>query len=333
MTSLSGKAGDNMVIRRKLVLPILIFTLLFSAPVLGYPDGPPWMNNGDIIAETGCTCHGGGGPSTEVVISISGIPRSYNVSEEYTFTISLNHASNAEGGYVLYSYDQGVLSPGEGSQIVTTESGEEVGALSQSDVGNDWVVTWTAPEDDVGQIPFQLVGNAVNGDGIANEEDHWNILSFSIPGPSDAAIVAGDDASIRTISVGDYDSLFVAVEDPEALEAERQEGIAHNFFENGNLYYWTTLSLIIIGAVIQGEFYERRFGGGPPHLDMSLAIPQGIRRSILSFLLLITSAWSIDSGQPWGIILVLGMLTLWAMYGVFRTIAQARAPTVYTDLI
>ena len=63
----------------------------------------------------------------------------------------------------------------------------------------------------------------------------WNILSFSISSPD--STYEDDEAhrDLRTISVGDYESLFVALEDPAALEAERQEGIAEDFFNNGNL--------------------------------------------------------------------------------------------------
>ena len=75
-----------------------------------------------------------------------------------------------------------------------------------------------------------------------------------------------ENLALRTISVGDFESLFVAEEDPEALEAKRQAEIADDFFTNGNLFYWTTLSIILVGAVVQGEFYERRFGGGPSTL-------------------------------------------------------------------
>ena len=180
---------------------------------------------------------------------------------------------------------------------------------------------------------FQLVGNAVNGDGVPNEEDKWNILAFTVSAPGATEIATDEDVSLRTISVGDYESLFVAEEDPEAIEAERQEGIAHDFFSNGNLYYWTTLSLIIVAAVIQGEFYERRFGGGPTHLDKSLAVPQGLRRGVLAAGLAVLFAYLIDNNFPWGYGLVTGMLTLWAVYGVYRTIVQARAPKEYTDLV
>ena len=60
------------------------------------------------------------------------------------------------------------------------------------------------------------------------------------------------------------------------------------------------LSILIVAAVIQGEFYERRFGGGPPHLDMSLAMPQGIRRGAITLGLAIGFGWAIDTALPWG---------------------------------
>ena len=308
---------------------MVIMALMLAAPVLGNPNGPPWENGDGIIVETGCTCHGGGAPSTEVVVSISGVPRAYNVSQTYEFTINLQHASNELGGFVLYDYNAGTLTAGEGSQ----QDPDEPGALSQAEPGNDWVVTWTAPAEDIGSVNFQLVGNAVNGNGNFDEGDKWNILSFIISEPSAAPVATNEDVALRTISVGDYDALFVAEENPEAIEAERQEGIADEFFTNGNLYYWTTLSLIIIAAVIQGEFYERKFSGGPPHLDRSLAVPQGVRRGALAAGLGLLFAYLVDNSEPWGYSLVVGMLTLWAIFGVYRTIAQSRAPKQYTDLV
>ena len=303
--------------------------LLFIAPALGVSTGPPWENNGKLVVETGCSCHGGGSPNNNVVVSISGIPRSYDAGQSYDFTISLQDASNSLGGFMLWDYNSGTLTAGDGSQSVT----DEPGALSQSTPGNDWIVTWTAPAEDVGIIAFQLVGNAVNGDGLPDENDHWNILSFSISAPDTTTNDDEDGLALRTISVGDYDSLFVADVDPAELEAERQQHIADQYFDNGNLFYWTTLSVLLIAAVFQGEFYERKFGGGPPHLDRSLAIPQGIRRSIVSILLTALFAFMIREGFAYGYPLVVGMLALWAIFGVYRTIVQARTEKKYTDLV
>ncbi|DAC30719.1 MAG TPA: hypothetical protein D7H81_02420 [Candidatus Poseidoniales archaeon] len=320
-----GEMGVNM--KPRLIIGIL--ALLLIAPVIANPNGPPWKNGSDLVIDTGCTCHGDGAPSTEVVVSISGVPRSYSLGASYDFTITLQHASNEAGGFLIWDYNSGMLTPGEGSQAMP----DEPGALSQSEPGNNWVITWTAPETDIGSVSFQLVGNAVNGNGQFDGGDLWNILSFSISAPETTYEDDEEGLQLRTISVGDYDSLFVAEEDPAAIEAARQEQIAENFFKNGNLFYWTTLAIIIVGAVVQGEFYERKFGGGPPHLDMSLAVPQGVRRGILSIIAVLIFAWAIDSGQAWGIILLTGMLMLWAIFGVYRTIVQARAPKEYTDLV
>ena len=139
--------------------------------------------------------------------------------------------------------------------------------------------------------------------------------------------------ALRTISVGDFESLFVADIDPAVVEAERQEVIADDFFTNGNIFYWSTLAIILVGAVVQGEFYERRFGGGPKHLDMRLAVPQGITRGILGLGSLLAFGWTVDNSQPWGYSFLLGICTLWAMFGVYRTIVQARAEPNPEDLV
>jgi hypothetical protein len=318
-----------MLSRNSRLLVFGLMALLLIAPALAMPGGPPWKSGEDLIVETGCSCHGDGAPSNSVVVSISGVPRSYTVDQSYNFTISLQHASNSEGGFMIWDYNMGSLTPGDGSQAVA----DEPGAISQSAVGNDWEITWTAPSSDIGTVPFQLVGNAVNGNGAFDSGDTWNILSFSISPPDTTTNDNAENLSLRTISVGDYDALFVAVEDPAVAEAERQEQLAEVFFDEGNLFYFTTLSVLIVAAVLQGEFYERKFGGGPEHLDRSLAIPQGVRRSAVAAILLLMFAWTVDNENSWEVLLSLGMLSLWAIYGVYRTIAQARAPPQTKDLV
>ena len=318
-----------MLSRNSRFLVFGLMALLLIAPALAIPGGPPWKSNDNLVVETGCSCHGDGAASNSVVVSISGVPRAYTLNQSYNMTISLQHASNSDGGFMIWDYNKGTLTPGEGSRTVT----DEPGALSQSAVGNNWVISWTAPSSDVGIIPFQLVGNAVNGNDLFDAGDAWNIVSFSISSPNTTTNDNEENLKLRTISVGDYDSLFVAEEDPAAVEAERQEHLAEMFFDEGNLFYFATLSILIVAAVVQGEFYERRFGDGPDHLDKSLAIPQGVRRSAVAAILLLMFAWSVDGEKSWEIMLSLGMLSLWALYGVYRTIAQARTPPQTKDLV
>ena len=300
---------------------------MMAAPVYGNSQGPPWMHNDRIVPEEGCSCHGAGGsPSSEIILSISGVPRVYDTGETYNLTISLTHTSYNIGGFMIWDYGAGVFDVSEGTKVVP-DSG---GAISQNDPSNDWIVPWTAPSEDVGDVHFSLAGNVVDGSGAPDAGDHWTTLSFTVSAPGTAT--ADEDVSLRTISVGDYDSLFGQKSDAQ-LEAERQAQIANNYFEQGNLYFWTTLSILIIAAVIQGEFYERRFGGGPTNLDMSLAVPQGIRRGIVTLGLAIGFGWAVDTELPWGYTLVIAMCMLWGIFGVYRTIVQARAEKEAMDLI
>ncbi|MED5291212.1 MAG: choice-of-anchor V domain-containing protein, partial [Candidatus Thermoplasmatota archaeon] len=248
--SRSGQIGEEVMKSRTLL--ILLLSVCLLAPVVANPNGPPWVNpiNNGLTVETGCTCHGNGVPSNDVVVSISGVPRAYAVGESYEFTINLQHASYANGGFLLTDYGVGTFTAGEGSQIVTESDGSEPGAVSQTAPSNDWIVTWTAPASDVGEISFSLAGNAVDGQAGANEGDNWNLLSFFISSPESMTNDDEENQPLRTISVGDFESLFVAVENPEALEAERQAEIADDFFTNGNLFYWSTLAIILIGAVV-----------------------------------------------------------------------------------
>jgi hypothetical protein len=313
--------------RRVVFLLVTALALLVAAPAYGNSLGPPWEHNNRIVPEEGCSCHGAGGsPSSEVILSISGVPRTYVANATYNFTISLIHASYSTGGYMIWDYGSGTFTPGDGSKIVVNSSG----ALSHDAPSNDWLIEWTAPSEDLGDIHFSLAGNAVDGSGSPDAGDHWTTLTFTVSAPGTATPDA--DPSLRTISVGDYDSLFGQKTDEE-LEAEKQAEIADDYFTQGNLYFWTTLSILIIAAVIQGEFYERRFGGGPPHLDMKLAIPQGIRRGVVTLGLAIGFGWAVDTELPWGYTLVIAMCMLWGIFGVYRTVIQARTKAQQQDMV
>jgi len=313
---------------------IIIVALLSSAliaPTLGVSTGPPWESDDDLIINAGCTCHGGGVTSTAVIVSISGVPQSYVVGESYDMTISLTTADEGvEGGFLLWSYGVGTFDS-EATGIRAADG--EPTAISQSKSGNDWVVQWTAPASDVGEVPFQLVGNAVDGSGLPDEADAWNIVSFVISAPGTTQQLEGEELALRTISVGDYQSLFVAEKSAEEIEIEHQEELSAMYFEQGNLYYWSTFAVLLIGAVFQREFYERKFGGGPQHLDKSLAVPQGLIRGAMALVLLYTTIYLYQEGWGNGWVGVVGMLFLWAAYGLYRTILQAKAPVEIIDML
>ena len=94
------------------ILLVGLIALLFVAPAMSMPGGPPWMSGSNLTVEVGCTCHGDGVPSPNVIVSISGVPRAYETGETYTFTISLQDAENQEGGFLIWDYGAGTFTPG-----------------------------------------------------------------------------------------------------------------------------------------------------------------------------------------------------------------------------
>ena len=90
--------------------------------------------------------------------------------------------------------------------------------------------------------------------------------------------------------------------------------------------------VLILGAIVQREFYEKRFGGGPPHLAKELAIPQAIKRGSLFLILLFAAVYGYQNwGRTEGILI--GCLALWAAYGLYRTWIQAIATPKVKDLV
>ena len=199
----------------------------------------------------------------------------------------------------------------------------------------DRTISWTAPSSDSETILFSIAGNSVNGDGIPNEYDYWNILTFSI-NPS-GSIAAGDsDATLqtRTIAVGDYQTLFVLEESEAEKEKERQKNLSDRVFESGNLFYWTSLTALIVGAVFQREIMERRYGPGAEYLATELAYPQGIRRGLLAALAFFFAIdWTANGGQHDFIIGCTWFVAVWASYGVYRTVRSARAEQTVHDVM
>ena len=195
-------------------------------------------------------------------------------------------------------------------------------------------MTWTAPDDDVGIVQFWIAGNSVDGGGIPDDMDYWNVLSFSINPPGTITTdESGSTLETRTISVGTYDSLFLLEVSEEQLEQERQDAISQRVFSQGNLFYWTSLTALIVGAVVQKEILERRYDDGPEFLASELAYPQGFRRAFGCLLTFYLGVRWASSDSP---IIFQGvdftdfatgtafLISAWAAYGVYRTVLAAR---------
>ncbi len=326
----------------RLIITILVIGLL-SLPAFANSQGPPYLNSdNNETSKYGCSCHGNGVPGDRAVVMISGVPVMYDIDTSYEMIVTVADSftlagedGNTKAGFLLTDYGLGEFSWNTDEEIRSAEDNPD--AISQSDTTNGgvWVLTWTAPSNDSEAVHFNLVGNSVNGDGIPNEYDYWNILSFSIHPPG--TIVENDnEASLqtRTIAVGDYETLFVLEESESEIEAQRQAALSDEIFAKGNLYYWTSLTALIVGAVFQREIMERRYGPGPEYLASELAYPQGLRRLLISLVALVIAVnWSASGTQHPFIVGVVWFISAWAAYGVYRTVRSARAEQTVHDVM
>mgnify|MGYP001158378083 FL=1 len=329
-----------MVRSTKLVVALCLVGLL-AIPAFANSGGPPYLNSDNQeTAKYGCTCHYSS-PGDRAVVMASGIPVMYEPDQSYEFVITVADSvtlagadGNTKAGFLLTDNGAGNFSWDDSQEI--READGDPNAISHSETGDGvWTISWTAPSSDSGTILFSIAGNSVNGDGIPNEYDYWNILTFSINPPG--SIAAGDgDATLqtRTIAVGDYQTLFVLEESEAEKEKERQKNLSDRVFESGNLFYWTSLTALIVGAVFQREIMERRYGSGPEYLATELAYPQGIRRGLLAALAFFFAInWTANGGQHDFIIGCTWFVAAWASYGVYRTVRSAKAEQTVHDVM
>tara|TARA_B100001750_G_scaffold186092_1_gene155224 strand:- start:440 stop:1534 length:1095 start_codon:yes stop_codon:yes gene_type:complete len=325
---------------------VIFLVLMLSVQVLASSGGPPPENSkGESTVLSGCTCHGVGAPangvaSTEVVVSISGVPHSYDVDTPYELTITVEHSSNTAGGFILSSGGLGTFSWGEDANIRPADGSNDSKSatstsdnISHSDTTDpaQWSFTWMAPSADVGDVPFYLAGNSVDAHGANDEQDAWNLLSFVINSPSSAT--SQTDLATRVISVGDYQSLFVSEPDEEAIEHERQLELADSVLSTGNTLFWSSLCILIVGAVFQREIIERKNDEGPSWLAKEIAYPQAVRRGVLSVVFFIIGLnWMADGSAAYLYAPAI-FAGFWAAYGVYRTVLAAKAEKKVLDTL
>ena len=325
--------------------------LALSIPSIAMSSGPSAVNsNDDLTVKYGCNCHNNGAPSDRAVVMITGVPLMYEPAHEYEFIVTVADSltlsggdGNTRAGFLLSSDAMGVFAWEEDQNIRMADDRPDDVSHSEIDSDGVWQLSWTAPSEDVGPVQFWLAGNSVDGGGIPDETDYWNLLSFSINPPGTVTTTESPSTlETRTISVGTYDTLFVIEESEDQLEQVRQNAIAAEVFSQGNLFFWTSLVALLVGAVVQREILERRFDEGPEYLASELAYPQGLRRGLVgSFSFYLGVSWSAsDQSMAFQGVdfaeFAIGstfFISAWAAYGVYRTVIAARKEPKVRDLM
>jgi len=196
-----------MYLRRFVLFAIIAFLLSTNLPgVQSKPDG---ISN----VENGCICHSAVS-SSDVEITIQGIPDYYESNLTYTFSISVSggaepieNATNSAGFnlWILYGFLAPVSNDTElieNSQLTHTLQGNNQ---------RNWNVSWTAPIDDTLSVDWRLTVNTVNGDEMPSDADKWNQVSGTFTGvngtisePVGKLVIYGVPLGFLLISIAGY---------------------------------------------------------------------------------------------------------------------------------
>ncbi len=166
--------------RTRTITILTVFMLsLFAVPQMDALSSGPGS-----VADAGCSCHDLSAAATPTSITVDGFPESFNASETYTFTLTIDNQLVVDGtkdhlgGYRILT---------TGGTVVNSDPtlGQELeGGYAHTAAGNkqrSWTFEWTAPADDETNADFTIHANAVNGDGTFNGDAPATLL-LTIPG-------------------------------------------------------------------------------------------------------------------------------------------------------
>ena len=160
-------------------LTLLTNNKKFSQPVMAFSDGPPAGFTGAPGEQTCTACHVG--PIGGGTFTIMQQPANYVPGQTYQIIVRHVNANQSQHrwGFQLtalagttmagtFSNAAGGLTQlvgGVGRDYIEHTS---LGTFNGQLGGAQWVINWTAPPTNVGQITFYAAGNQANGDGTSS---------------------------------------------------------------------------------------------------------------------------------------------------------------------
>lgn len=176
--------------RSRLLLAVVLGSLVLAslaiipsdAYMAGQPDAGTYGGCGSTTLGAGCHSTA---PASDASLSVVGFPQTYEAGKTYTVTVSLEgpeptKATNT-GGFFLG------VSDGELSVPSATEGKARVFSkttATHTAQGNDqrtWTLYWQAPA--AGTVTVTAYGNAVNGNEVNDDGDHWAEQTLTVAGP------------------------------------------------------------------------------------------------------------------------------------------------------
>lgn len=156
-------------------------------------------STGAFMAGTQCGtvgCHGISNDS--VSVAIFGLPDTFVAGQTYNLTLSVIDPVALKAGFNLQVSAGTVLNTSAGAQVNASQN-ELTHTSAATMTSNQAIFTfqWTAPNS-ANDVTFLGVGNAVNGDGLANDYDHWDNTQEIIPGKFATEV---EDLNLYTLSL------------------------------------------------------------------------------------------------------------------------------------
>ncbi|MBI4392408.1 MAG: hypothetical protein HY556_01235 [Euryarchaeota archaeon] len=207
---------------------VLVTVLLLAAAVAvatdieAFSGGLDRRIDPDLVV--GCTCHNKL-PSSAVKIGLEGIPANYTIGDKYTqktYPINISILSGgpdvapgkAQGGFNLNVSAGRLQVPKDAKDVQIMEITNDATQTPAGNKQRSWMVEWVAPAAPSGPVEFILTVNAVNGNGVQDEEgktpevgtaqqDAWNrvILISEGSGAAAAGGHAGGGIPVNEIGV------------------------------------------------------------------------------------------------------------------------------------
>lgn len=176
---------------RRLVVWTLLAFLFLPVSSIGMPAGV------GSVADSGCSCHGGGSAAVTVVLTIDGLPDAYVAGESYVLNVSLSttsedmvnrsdpDAGRYRGFRMIGAGEFTLHQDATGVQVMDgglTHTGD--GAMVNSTIW-EFDVTWTAPNS-TENVSFTAYGLlASGGDGPGG--DVWATSNVIVLGAEEPA--------------------------------------------------------------------------------------------------------------------------------------------------
>jgi hypothetical protein len=149
---------------------VILGVLLAASPAQPYSAGISGRSS------AGCTCHSASAnPDTSVVLSVpSTLSPGATVPVGVSITSAVPIGGINAGGFDLTSTGGKFTA----SPLVKTWSAIEVGHTTDGNDQRSWSVNWTHSPA-LCEVDFSVAGNAVNGNGVPDAGDHWNLATAS----------------------------------------------------------------------------------------------------------------------------------------------------------